>query len=48
MSLAEKLDRVLTRAEEVRHQLSSADGSQFGTEYIFGCSCFNETASQEF
>ena len=31
MSLAEKLDRVLTRAEEVRHQLSSADGSQFGT-----------------
>jgi peptide chain release factor 1 len=31
MSLAEKLDRVLTRAEEVRHQLSSADGGQFGT-----------------
>lgn len=31
MSLAEKLDRVLTRAEEVRHQLSTADGSQFGT-----------------
>ena len=31
MSLADKLDRVLTRAEEVRHQLSSADGSQFGT-----------------
>ena len=31
MSLAEKLDRVLTRAEEVRHQLSTADGGQFGT-----------------
>ncbi len=30
MSLADKLDRLLTRAEEVRHQLSSADGSQFG------------------
>jgi len=30
MSLADKLDRVLTRAEEVRHLLASADGSQFG------------------
>ncbi len=30
MSLADKLDRVLTRADEVRHQLSTADGSQFG------------------
>ncbi len=31
MSLADKLDRVLTRAEELKHQLSTADGAQFGT-----------------
>jgi peptide chain release factor 1 len=30
MSISDKLDRVLTRAEEVRHLLSTADGSQFG------------------
>ncbi|MBX6746633.1 MAG: peptide chain release factor 1, partial [Acetobacteraceae bacterium] len=30
MSIAEKLDRVLTRAEELKHQLATADGAQFG------------------
>ncbi|TCZ53175.1 peptide chain release factor 1 [Roseicella aquatilis] len=30
MSISEKLDRVLTRAEEVRHLLSTAEGNQFG------------------
>ncbi|MFC7477864.1 peptide chain release factor 1 [Dankookia sp. GCM10030260] len=30
MSIADKLDRVLTRAEEVRHLLSTAEGGQFG------------------
>ncbi|SDD15563.1 peptide chain release factor 1 [Belnapia rosea] len=30
MSISDKLDRVLTRAEEVRHLLATADGSQFG------------------
>ena len=30
MSIADKLDRVLTRAEELKHQLASADGGQFG------------------
>ncbi|MCB4822663.1 peptide chain release factor 1 [Roseicella aerolata] len=30
MSIAEKLDRVLTRAEELKHLLSTAEGSQFG------------------
>jgi peptide chain release factor 1 len=30
MRLDEKLDRVLTRAEEIRHLLATADGSQFG------------------
>lgn len=30
MSIAEKLDRVMTRAEELKHQLSTADGAQFG------------------
>ncbi|MEN0076762.1 MAG: peptide chain release factor 1 [Paracraurococcus sp.] len=30
MSIAEKLGRVLTRAEELKHLLSSAEGSQFG------------------
>ncbi len=29
-SIAEKLDRVLTRAEELKHLLSTADGGQFG------------------
>ncbi len=28
--IAEKLDRVLTRAEELKHLLSTADGAQFG------------------
>lgn len=31
MSLADKLDRVLTRAEEIRHLLATAEGAQFGT-----------------
>ena len=31
MSIADKLDRVLTRAEELKHQLATADGGQFGT-----------------
>ncbi len=31
MSLPQKLDRLLMRAEELRHQLETADGSQFGT-----------------
>jgi peptide chain release factor 1 len=31
VSLAEKLDRVLTRAEELKHQLATAEGSQFGS-----------------
>jgi peptide chain release factor 1 len=30
VSIADKLDRVLTRAEEVRHLLSTAEGGQFG------------------
>jgi peptide chain release factor 1 len=30
MSLADKLDRVLTRAEEIRHLLATAEGTQFG------------------
>ena len=30
MSISEKLDRVLTRAEELKHLLSTAEGSQFG------------------
>jgi peptide chain release factor 1 len=30
VSIAEKLGRVLTRAEELKHLLSSAEGSQFG------------------
>jgi peptide chain release factor 1 len=30
VSISDKLDRVLTRAEEVRHLLATADGSQFG------------------
>ncbi len=30
MSLADKLDRVLTRAEEIRHLLATAEGAQFG------------------
>ncbi|RAI59152.1 peptide chain release factor 1 [Roseicella frigidaeris] len=30
MSIAEKLGRVLTRAEELKHLLSTAEGSQFG------------------
>jgi peptide chain release factor 1 len=30
MSIAEKLDRLLVRAEEVRHLLATADGAQFG------------------
>ena len=30
MSIADKLDRILTRAEEVRHLLSTAEGGQFG------------------
>lgn len=30
MSLAGKLDRVLTRAEEIRHLLARAEGAQFG------------------
>jgi peptide chain release factor 1 len=31
MSISEKLDRVLTRAEELKHQLATADGGRFGT-----------------
>ncbi|MDO9710734.1 peptide chain release factor 1 [Paracraurococcus lichenis] len=31
MRLSEKLDRVLTRADELKHLLSTADGAQFGT-----------------
>ena len=31
MSLPQKLDRLLLRAEELRHQLNTADGSQVGT-----------------
>ena len=30
MSVADKLDRVLTRVEELKHLLSTADGGQFG------------------
>jgi peptide chain release factor 1 len=30
VSISEKLDRVLTRAEELKHLLSTAEGSQFG------------------
>ncbi len=30
MSIPEKLDRLLLRAEEIRHLLASADGAQFG------------------
>ena len=30
MSIADKLDRVLTRAEELKHQLATAEGTQFG------------------
>ncbi|MDB5383290.1 MAG: peptide chain release factor 1 [Rhodospirillales bacterium] len=30
VSLADKLDRVLTRAEELRHMLATADGTAFG------------------
>jgi len=31
MSIVDKLDRVLTRAEELKHLLATAEGSQFGT-----------------
>jgi len=31
VSLADKLDRVLTRAEEIRHLLARVEGAQFGT-----------------
>jgi peptide chain release factor 1 len=31
MSVADKLERVLTRVEELKHLLSTADGAQFGT-----------------
>ena len=31
MSVADKLDRVLTRVEELKHLLATAEGGQFGT-----------------
>ena len=31
MALPAKLDRLLSRAEELRHELGTADGSRFGT-----------------
>ncbi|WP_376089975.1 peptide chain release factor 1 [Roseomonas sp. CCTCC AB2023176] len=31
MALPQKLDRLLTRADEIRHALGTADGSRFGT-----------------
>ena len=30
MSIADRLDRVLTRVEEIKHLLATADGGQFG------------------